>query len=54
MKHSNNKGRSGDDGGILNKPKWAHLDMIMFLKDMVSSRTVSGNMVPLEEPQQYQ
>jgi len=41
-------------GGMLNKPKWAVFNMMMFLKDVVSSRNVPGNIAPLEKPRQDQ
>jgi hypothetical protein len=36
-------------GGILNKPKLAFFNLMMFLKDVVSSRNVFGNIAPLEK-----
>jgi len=48
-KHSNVKGRSGEDGGVVNKPKWAYFNMTIFFKDVVSSSNFSVNIPPLEE-----
>ena len=42
--------RSGDEGGVIYKCKWAHFNSLLFLKDIVKPRRSTGNLSNVEEP----